>query len=216
MRNNQRTAGQIVSARSRKRKRSVLRSNLQREFATSPGVDRSVDFKMLILHQVVNFSTRFVQHVSALYLSRHRITLPETRALFLLGRYGDLAPIRIAELATTDRATVTRAISALRRRKLVRVRSDPSHHKRTLASLTPAGAKLHDQLARLANFRNEWLKEQFAAGELRVLFALLQRLEGLAQSLPTQLPGDDGQGRGSTPQQKISPPPRTVVRRIGD
>jgi DNA-binding MarR family transcriptional regulator len=161
-------------------------------------VAQTVDFKQLMLNQVVTFSTRFVQHVAGTYLSRHRVTLPELRALFLLGRHGRLAPIRIAELATTDRATVTRAVNALRRRKLVRVSSDPSHHKRTLASLTPAGAKLHDRLAKLANFRNEWLKGQFSAEELRALFALLQRLEALAQSLPTQLPRDDGQEHGNS------------------
>lgn len=148
-----------------------------------------------MLHQVVTFSTRFVQHVARVYVTRHRITLPELRALFLLGRYGSLAPIRIAELATTDRATATRAIEALRRRNLVRVCSDPSHHKRTLASLTPAGVRTHDRLAKLANFRNKWLKEQFAPDELHILFALLQRLEALAQSLPTQLPADSGQAR---------------------
>lgn len=153
-----------------------------------PAVSQTVDFKELMLHQVVTFSTRFVQTVAGLYQSRHRITLPELRTLFLLGRYGHLAPIRIAELATTDRATVTRAINALQRRKLIRVRADPTHHKRTLAALTPAGARLHDELAALVKYRNQWLKNAFAGDELETLFALLQRLEVAAGSLPTQLP----------------------------
>jgi DNA-binding MarR family transcriptional regulator len=157
-------------------------------------VAQTVDFKQLLLHQVVSFSTRFVQHVIAMYVSQHRITLPELRALFLLGLHGNLAPIRIAELATTDRATATRAINSLRRRNLVRVRSDASHHKRTLASLTPEGADLHDQLAELVKYRNDWLKDHFTDAELSTLFALLRRLEVLAKTLPTRLPDDDGKG----------------------
>ena len=161
---------------------------------------RSVDFRELMLHQVVSFSTRFVQSVTGLYQSRHRITLPELRTLFLLGRYGRLAPIRVAELATTDRATVTRAISALRRRKLIQVRADPSHHKRTLATLTSAGARLHDELAELVNYRNEWLKSEFTGGELETLFMLLGRLEVTARSLPTQLPALASTKRPAQPE----------------
>jgi DNA-binding MarR family transcriptional regulator len=155
-------------------------------------VAQTVDFKELVLHQVVSFSTRFVQYVVAIYASQHKITLPELRTLFLLGRFGNLAPIRLAELATTDRATATRAVNALRRRTLVRVRSDATHHKRTLASLTPAGVDLHDRLATLAKYRNEWLKDRFTDAELSTLLALLQRLEDLAKALPTRLPADTG------------------------
>jgi DNA-binding MarR family transcriptional regulator len=179
------TAGAKARTRSRPANRSAANQRIE-----VPPVEQTVDFKELMLHQVVTFSTRFVQTVTGLYQSRHRITLPELRTLFLLGRYGNLAPIRVAELATTDRATVTRAISALRRRKLIRVRADPSHHKRTLATLTPAGARLHDELAALVNFRNDWLRSEFTNEELKTLFALLRRLERAARSLPTQLPAD--------------------------
>jgi DNA-binding MarR family transcriptional regulator len=182
-----------TKARSQPKKRAQTRVTHRppsRGRQEAPHVKLSVDFRELMLHQVVSFSTRFVQTVTGLYQPRHRITLPELRTLFLLGRYGNLAPIRVAELATTDRATVTRAISALRRRKLIRVRADPSHHKRTLATLTPAGARLHDELAALVNYRNDWLRSEFTNDELKTLFALLRRLERAARSLPTQLPAD--------------------------
>jgi DNA-binding MarR family transcriptional regulator len=135
----------------------------------------------------VGFATSFVQAVASLYVSAYGIGLPELRAIFLLGRYGRLAPIRIATLAATDRATVTRALRHLEERGLVLIAPDPDHQRRKLAQLTASGAALHDDLAALVLHRNTWLNEQFAADELQTLFALLQRLDGLAGSLPTSI-----------------------------
>jgi DNA-binding MarR family transcriptional regulator len=148
-------------------------------------IDQIVDFRELMLHQVVSFSTRFVQTVADLYVSRHGITLPELRVLFLLGRFTTLPPIRLADLAGTDRATITRAVASLRERELVKVAPDGEHRKRTLVRLTSAGIKLHNRLAQLVNRRNRWLRSQFKQTELKTLFELLQRLERLSKILPT-------------------------------
>ncbi|MGJ3263234.1 MAG: MarR family winged helix-turn-helix transcriptional regulator [Salinarimonas sp.] len=150
-----------------------------------PRVETSVDFTELLLHQVVGFSTRFVQSVASTYTQRHGIGLPELRTLFLLGRHGRLAPIRLAELAGTDRGTVTRALRTLRARGLVVVRADPEHGRRTTAQLTPDGAALHDRLARFVEWRNQWLKSHFSREELATLVDLLGRLDDLSRRLPT-------------------------------
>lgn len=154
-----------------------------------PRVRHAVEFKELALHQVVGFATGFVQTVASLYVTKYGIGLPELRTIFLLGRYGRLAPIRIAELAVTDRATVTRALRSLSERELVLILSDPDHQRRKFAQLTPSGAALHDDLAALVAHRNAWLKEQFSPVELQKLFSLLERLDELASRLPTSAPG---------------------------
>ncbi|WP_029029915.1 MarR family winged helix-turn-helix transcriptional regulator [Salinarimonas rosea] len=150
-----------------------------------PRVETSVDFTELLLHQVVGFATRFVQSVASTYTQRHGIGLPELRTLFLLGRHGRLAPIRLAELAATDRGTVTRALRTLTARGLVVVRADPDHGRRTAAQLTPDGAALHDHLARFVEWRNQWLKSHFEQEELATLLELLGRLDDLSRRLPT-------------------------------
>ncbi|WP_372424824.1 MarR family winged helix-turn-helix transcriptional regulator [Salinarimonas chemoclinalis] len=150
-----------------------------------PPVETTVDFTRLVLHQVVTFSTRFVQAVASTYTQRHGIGLPELRTLFLLGRYGRLAPIRLAELAGTDRGTVTRALRTLDALGLVVVRADPAHGRRTAAQLTPDGAALHDRLAHFVDGRNAWLEGQFGPGELDTLLDLLGRLDELSRRLPT-------------------------------
>jgi DNA-binding MarR family transcriptional regulator len=171
-------------AKAPNRKRTGHRRK-QRNSSSSSPIEQIVDFRKLILHQVVSFSTRFVQTVADLYVSRHRITLPELRVLFLLGRFTTLAPIRLAELANTDRATITRAVASLRERGLVKVAPDGEHRKRTLVRLTTAGIALHNRLARLVNRRNTWLRSRFRKSELKTLFNLLQRLERLSRILPT-------------------------------
>jgi DNA-binding MarR family transcriptional regulator len=163
--------------------------------ATPDRIDQIVDFRELMLHQVVSFSTRFVKTVADLYVSRHSISLPEMRALFLLGRFGALAPIRLAELADTDRATITRALAKLKRRKLVEVGPDGEHGKRTLARLSRSGIRLHNELAQLVNYRNQWLRNQFKADELKMLFALLTRLERLSGDLPMAIDEDSSVSR---------------------
>lgn len=154
-----------------------------------PPVETSVDFTGLLLHQVVTFSTRFVQAVASTYTQRHGIGLPELRTLFLLGRHGRLAPIRLAELAGTDRGTVTRALRTLGAQDLVVVRADPAHGRRTAAQLTPQGAALHDRLARFVDLRNAWLKSHFSRAELDTLLDLLARLDDLSRRLPTDPEG---------------------------
>ncbi|WP_349369264.1 MarR family transcriptional regulator [Salinarimonas sp.] len=144
----------------------------------------TVDFKELVLNQVVSFATRFVQTVASTYVERHGIGLPELRTLFLLGRHGRLAPIRLAELAATDRATITRALRGLSERGLVAVAADPAHRRRTSAQLTASGAALHDHLARFVLQRNTWLKSHFSEDELATLLDLLGRLDALSQHLP--------------------------------
>lgn len=169
------------------------------------GIDQIVDFRELMLHQVVSFSTRFVQTIADLYVSRHSISLPELRTLFLLGRFGALPPIRLAELADTDRATITRSLAKLKSRKLANVRPDGEHGKRTLARLTRSGIRLHNELARLVNYRNQWLRSQFTSRELETLFSLLTRLERLSVELPVATVENPRRGRMPDKRTSASP-----------
>lgn len=160
-----------------------------------PEVRATILFKDLLLHQVVGFATGFEQTVAATYTERHGIGLPELRILFLLARYRRLAPIRLAEHADTDRATVTRALRSLVDRGLVFVLPDPTHRRRTFVQLTPDGAALQDRLARFSQARNAWMRTHFTDAEQDALMSLLGRLEALVRQLnatPDGLPPPTG------------------------
>ncbi len=164
-----------------------------------PTVESTILFKDLLVHQVVGFATGFVQAVATTYTERHGVGLPELRILFLLARLGRLSPIRLAEHAGTDRATVTRALRALVDRGFVVILADPTHRRRTFAQLTPEGAAAQDRLARFASTRNAWMRTHFSEAEEETLLSLLGRLDALVRDLdgtPDGLPPGDGGASG--------------------
>jgi DNA-binding MarR family transcriptional regulator len=74
------------------------------------------------------------------------ITVSQCYALDALGEHGEMAMIELAGKLYLDKSTATRAIDPLVERGLVQRRFSEQDRREILVSLTPAGAKLHNEI----------------------------------------------------------------------
>jgi DNA-binding MarR family transcriptional regulator len=83
-------------------------------------------------------------------VGRRRLSVQQFWMLIVLAEHPGFSQARIAERLHADAPTVSRTLSGLLERRLVRVDLDPSDRRRTRISLTAAGRRLATELAPLA------------------------------------------------------------------
>lgn len=131
---------------------------------------------------------RLKQAVMARVARRH-LSVQQFWMLVALSEHPGVSQSWIAERLHADAPTVSRTLSALVERRLVRVELDPSDRRRTRLSLSAAGRRLADELGPLAAEIRGVVIEGMTPGEiaavrdglLRVI-ANLERFEAHATS----------------------------------
>jgi len=101
---------------------------------------------------------------SANYRPRFGVGVTDWRIMALLAAEPWIAPVRIAESTGLDKAAVSRSLRDLREAGFVEA-SDETPRRRSVLALTPAGLRLHDDLAAAARERERRLLEGFSAAE---------------------------------------------------
>ena len=85
--------------------------------------------------------------LSRIYVDRYGIGIPEWRILVTLGQFEVMTAKAIGAHSHMHKTKVSRAVSALERRKLVVRRENRSDRREALLSLTPAGIAIYRDLA---------------------------------------------------------------------
>lgn len=129
------------------------------------------------------------------------LTLPQLRLLYLLAREGPATPGALARTLRLAPSTVTGLLDRLDERGLVRRDDDPASRRCVLASPTPDGAALVDELVAA---RREQLGELFGrlseAERARVAEALRALVAASdAAVVPTAAPPPAGAAAGPAP-----------------
>jgi len=107
----------------------------------------------------------------------------EWRVMAVLGESGELPLSRLAEFASIDSGTATRALAALVRLKLVNRRPDETDARKVLFLLSESGRDCYDTIARNARVREEFLLTALTARERAAFDRLLAKLEAKAPEL---------------------------------
>jgi DNA-binding MarR family transcriptional regulator len=121
--------------------------------------------------------------IARAYQARFGLTIWEWRVIAVLGAGEAITAQAICEATAMDKVTVSRALRALAERSLVRRRTSPSDKRASLASLTPDGQAIYDEIAPAALEWERSLLEGFSAEEERLLGELLERLAIRADDL---------------------------------
>lgn len=87
------------------------------------------------------------QALSRIYVDRYGIGIPEWRILVTLGQFEVMTAKAIGAHSHMHKTKVSRAVSALERRKLVVRRENRADRREALLSLTPAGRTIYRDLA---------------------------------------------------------------------
>jgi DNA-binding MarR family transcriptional regulator len=87
------------------------------------------------------------QALSRIYVDRHGIGVPEWRILVTLGQFETMTAKAIGAHSHMHKTKVSRAVSALERRKLIMRRENRADRREAFLSLTPAGRAVYHDLA---------------------------------------------------------------------
>jgi len=143
-------------------------SSVAARFADEPLMDR-VGFLIRRLHQI--HVALFVQQADGMDITTIQFT-----ALSVLHQLGEIDQSVLAVQVGMDRTNVSEVVRRLASRGYVKVRINPTHGRRRLIAMTPAGLaflKKADDCARIAHDRTI---APLSPGERRIFGDLLRRL----------------------------------------
>jgi DNA-binding MarR family transcriptional regulator len=147
------------------------------EPAALPG---SEDFARSISYLLGAIANMLAVGGSRLYRRAFKIGLGEWRLMWVLAIAPRITARRASQIIGLDEAAVSRALSGLERRGLVRAATDPSDRRQRIIELSQAGRELHSRILVVAQERERRLLASFTKDEIRLLRSLLRRLHAHA------------------------------------
>lgn len=120
-------------------------------------------------------ANRYTRSVSRIYQDRFGIGAMDWRMLVMLTREPDSSVSHASRTIGIDKAAVSRSLTRLEQRGLVRAEAPGPDGRRRLFRLTDAGRAMHDEVLALAMERNRALFKGFSADEMTMMAGLLTR-----------------------------------------
>lgn len=117
-------------------------------------------------------SAGFQQH----YRQKYAMLRTEWRVLFHLGRYGPLTAKEICVRASLHKTKVSRAVSALERKRYLAREVQAQDRRHETLALTGAGAAVYRDLVQAAKAYDAKLSRSFTAQEREILDRCLARI----------------------------------------
>lgn len=141
---------------------------------------------LLVITDLLSFRVRRLANVmsssaGARYRREFGVSLPEWRTLALLGKTQPMTVNHLARLAALDKAQISRVVSGLASRKLVR--KEPGPRRSSQLSLTGTGQALYERIIYVANERDRTMLSTLNVEEKQVLGRALQKLTAVAMDL---------------------------------
>ena len=140
-------------------------------------LDRFMPYRLSVL------TNRISSAIAREYSDRFELTIPEWRAMAVLGGTSGLSAREVAERTAMDKVQVSRAIESLMRARRVQREPDASDGRVTRLSLTARGRAIYDEVVPLALHLEQIFLSTLTAQERRTLEALLDKLSRQAKLL---------------------------------
>jgi DNA-binding MarR family transcriptional regulator len=122
-------------------------------------------------------TNRVSQVLAREYHGRFGVTVHEWRVMAVLGRYQPLSATGVGERTSMGKVKVSRAVASMVEKGLLVRQHRPSDHRVLELCLSPAGRRMHAEIAKLALERERELTSVLRAEEHVLLFELLDRLQ---------------------------------------
>jgi DNA-binding MarR family transcriptional regulator len=126
-------------------------------------------------------SNAISDRVARVYKARFGLKIPEWRVVAVVAERAAVTQAGLCEATAMDKMTVSRAVTGLLARGLLRHSSGADRRTRMLA-LTAEGQALYDEVAPMALAIEAEVLAGFSADERAALMAFLARLEGCEKS----------------------------------
>ncbi len=128
-------------------------------------------------------SNRVSNAIARAYSDRFGITIPQWRIVAVLGERGPATATELVAATEMDKVTVSRAVTALAERRLVRRAHHAADRRARLVSLTAAGKTILREVAPMARAQERALLDALSREEETALDRLLDKLSQAASDL---------------------------------
>jgi DNA-binding MarR family transcriptional regulator len=135
-----------------------------------------IDLDQYVPSFITSIANKWSRSSSALYRRKYDIGMVEWRLMALLAIEPWIQATRVDAVVGMDKAAVSRSVPILEERGLIQTRPNQVDSRRREMALTPAGRKLHDEIAALALSRQEKLLASLSGDERQALLVLLRRM----------------------------------------
>jgi DNA-binding MarR family transcriptional regulator len=156
-----------------------------------PADPDAIDLERFLPYRLSVLSNLVSSAIADAYRRRFGLTIPEWRVIAVLSRHPGLAAAEVADLTRMDAVAVSRAVARLLRAGRLRRSVDSDDRRRSVLSVSPAGAAVYREVAPLALRYERDLLATLTRPQRAVLQEALDTLTARAQSLAGTL-HDDG------------------------
>ena len=118
------------------------------------------------------------------YRARFGLSIPEWRAMAVIGDFGPLTQRDLTHLTVMDKVAVNRACKVLEDRGLALRRPNEADGRSHLLELSEEGRRMHDVIMPLALEMERKLFADFTAEERAIFRSLLERVRSKVENLP--------------------------------
>jgi DNA-binding MarR family transcriptional regulator len=148
-----------------------------------PADSDAIDLKRFLPYRLSVLSNLVSSAIADAYRRRFGLTIPEWRVIAVLSRHPGLAAAEVADLTRMDAVAVSRAVARLLRAGRLRRAVSPDDRRRSVLSVSPAGAAVYREVAPLALRYERELLATLSRPQRAVLQQALDLLTTRAQSL---------------------------------
>lgn len=134
------------------------------------------DLETFLPFQLSVVANRVSQTVGQAIATRFALQVPEWRIVVVLGKYGALSALEIAQKTSMDKARVSRAQHRLVDLGLANMRPSADDRRKVIVSLEAEGLALYRDMVPLAHETAQRLLASLTPGEREVLQTIMQKL----------------------------------------
>jgi len=132
-------------------------------------------------------SNRISNTIARAYSDQFNLTIPQWRVIAVLAEHATMTATQIAEATEMDKVTVSRAVSGLVERALLRRDESAIDGRSRILTLTRQGNSVHAAIAPMALEYEQTLVANLSASDRAHLDRLLQKLTDAANASPPPL-----------------------------
>lgn len=137
---------------------------------------RTVDLEHYVPAYLTWIANKLSRGASQSYLATFDVGIETWRCLVLLAIEGSISAQQVSRIIGMDKSSVSRCFKSMQSRGLVTIGLDAGDGRLRIATLTPKGRELHDQILGIALERERAFLSVLNAQETETLIALLKRL----------------------------------------
>ena len=126
-------------------------------------------YKLSILSETIS------QLIARDYESRFGLTMNQWRAIVIIGAHSPITAQGICAKTLLKKMTVSRAVKALKARKLIAATSAPDDARKSLLKLTRQGIQIHDEVLPMAQDYEEALLSALSDSQKNALGEIIKK-----------------------------------------